>query len=97
LDFASPRKGRDALAVLFDEAGLALILSNFERAASVDSPRDFHSGFLLKSQEQVRAIYDRLETAGYLEKRPERMHESWGFYFVAPGGIHVEASYPVAS
>jgi hypothetical protein len=23
------------------------------------------------------------------------MHGSWGFYFVAPGGIQVEVSYPV--
>jgi lactoylglutathione lyase len=89
------QKGRDTLAVLFDEAGLALVLSNFEKAASVDYPRDFHIGFLLENEKQVRAIYERLAAAGHVDKPPQRMHGSWGFYFVALGGIQVEVSYPV--
>jgi catechol 2,3-dioxygenase-like lactoylglutathione lyase family enzyme len=89
------QKGRDALAVLFDTAGFALVLSNFERATAVAYPRDFHIGFLLESETQVKDVFERLKAAGHVEKPPQRMHGSWSFYVTAPGGINVEVSYPV--
>ena len=88
------QKGRDTLAVLYDDDGLSLILSNFDRKTTPTYPRDFHLGFIQENQEQVSAIHARLLTAGYAVKPPQGMHGSWGFYFHAPGGIQVEVSCP---
>ena len=88
------QKGRDTLAVLYDDAGFSLILSNFDRKTIPSYPRDFHLGFIQEDQEQVRAIHARLQAAGYTLKPPQGMHGSWGFYFQAPGGIQVEVSCP---
>jgi len=87
-------KGRDALAVLYDDDGFSLILSNFDRKITPSYPRDFHLGFIQEDREQVRAIHARLQAGGYSLKPPQGMHGSWGFYFHAPGGIQVEVSCP---
>jgi catechol-2,3-dioxygenase len=89
------QKGREALCVLFDDSGFAFILTNFDRSTKPEYPCDFHIGFIQDGKEQVEAIYQRLKTAGYVEKAPQSMHGSWGFYFYAPGGIHVEVSCPL--
>jgi lactoylglutathione lyase len=88
-------KGRDVLAVLFDESGFALVLSNFPKAQAFEYPKDFHIGLLQENKEQVQAIHDRLQAAGTNVPPPKGMHGSWGFYFTAPGGIMVEISCPV--
>jgi catechol 2,3-dioxygenase-like lactoylglutathione lyase family enzyme len=87
-------KGRNALAVLYDDDGFSLILSNFDRKTFPSYPRDFHLGFIQDDREQVGAIHARLQAAGYASKPPQGMHGSWGFYFHAPGGIQVEVSCP---
>jgi catechol 2,3-dioxygenase-like lactoylglutathione lyase family enzyme len=91
------RKGRDALAVLYEESGFALTLSNFDRKNKPEYPKGFHVGFLQETKEQVEAIYKRLEAAGYQIEAPQGMHGSWGFYFAAPGEIQVEVSCPLAT
>lgn len=73
------QKGRDTLAVLYDDAGFSLILSNFDRKIIPSYPRDFHLGFIQEDQEQVRAIHARLQAAGYTLKPPQGMHGSWAF------------------
>jgi catechol 2,3-dioxygenase-like lactoylglutathione lyase family enzyme len=88
------QKGRDTLAVLYDDDGFALVLSNFDRKTIPSYPRDFHLGFIQQNREQVSAIHARLLTASYALKSPQGMHGSWGFYFQAPGGILVEVSCP---
>ena len=65
------QKGRDTLAVLYDDAGFSLILSNFDRKIIPSYPRDFHLGFIQEDQEQVRAIHARLQAAGYTLKPPQ--------------------------
>jgi lactoylglutathione lyase len=89
------QKGRDSLFVLLDETGFGFTLSNLGRTAKHEYPRDFHIGFLQENKEQVEAIHQRLKAAGYVEKPPQSMHGSWGFYVFAPGGIQIEVSYPL--
>ena len=91
----SERKGRDALAVLFDETGFSLVLSNFDRAVKPEYPKDFHIGFIQGDKAKVDALHQRLAAAGHASKAPQNMHGSWGFYFYAPGGILVEVSCPL--
>jgi lactoylglutathione lyase len=88
-------KGRDALIVLLDDSGCSFLLSNFEHAANVVYPRDFHIGFIQETKDQVQVMFDRLHTAGFVEKTPQAMHGNWGFYVHAPGGILVEVSCPI--
>jgi uncharacterized membrane protein len=55
---------RAELALLEDDAGLQLGVSNLRHAPPPAYPPDFHVGFVLERAEDVRAIYDRLATAG---------------------------------
>ena len=87
-------KGRDTLAVLVDEAGFSLILSNFDRQHPPVYPKDFHLGFIQESKEQVEGLHQRLVAAGHEAAQPRSMHGSWGFYFHAPGEILIEVSCP---
>jgi catechol 2,3-dioxygenase-like lactoylglutathione lyase family enzyme len=89
------QKGRNALVVLFDDVGFAFILTNFDPTTKPEYPRDFHLGFIQDSKEEVEAIHQRLQAAGYVERSPRTMHGSWGFLFHAPGGIDIEVSYPL--
>jgi catechol 2,3-dioxygenase-like lactoylglutathione lyase family enzyme len=88
-------KGRDVLAVLFNEAGFSLVLSSFDRKTQPGYPKDFHIGFTQENKGQVEAIHQRLKAAGVESKQPQAMHGSWGFYFHAPGAIMVEVSCPL--
>ena len=85
-------KGQDVLTVLRDADGFVLILSNFDKKTVPEYPRDFHVGFIQKSNEQVNAIYERMRAGGADVKLPRTAHGSWGFYVAAPGGIVVEVS-----
>jgi catechol 2,3-dioxygenase-like lactoylglutathione lyase family enzyme len=91
------QKGHDTLAVLYDDEGFSLILSNFNRKTTPSYPRDFHLGFIQEDRDRVSAIHARLLDAGDQLKSPQGMHGSWGFYFQAPRGIQVEVSYPQVS
>jgi len=86
-------RGRDALAVLVDESGFILALSNFDKAAKVEYPGAFHIGFMQKSREQVDEMYQRLKSDGFDLKPPMEFHGAWTFYFHAPGGFLVEVLY----
>jgi catechol 2,3-dioxygenase-like lactoylglutathione lyase family enzyme len=90
------RKGQGALAVLLDEAGLSLVVSNFTRDTKPEYPKNFHLGFIQQRREQVEALYQRLQAAGYAKKTPQGMHGSLGgFYCTAPGDIQIEVSCPL--
>ena len=91
------RKGRDTLAVSYDDSGISRIVSNFDRKTTPAYPKDFHLGFIQNDQAQVMKIHRRLEAAGIELNSPRSMHGSWGFYFTAPGGIPVEVSCPFAA
>jgi catechol 2,3-dioxygenase-like lactoylglutathione lyase family enzyme len=79
-----------AIAVLMDDSGFVLALSNFEKATEVSYPGAFHVGFNQDSREQVDAMYDRLKADGLASKPPHEFHGAWTFYFHAPGGFLVE-------
>ena len=86
-------RGRDVLAVLMDESGFVLALSNFDKATEVAYPGAFHVGFNLESREQVDAMYERLKSAGIEAEPPKEFHGAWTFYFRAPGGFLVEVGH----
>lgn len=86
-------KGRDTIAILIDDSGFILALSNFENATEVTYPSAFHIGFMQESREQVDEIYKRLTSAGIAAEPPKEFHGAWTFYFHAPGGILVEVGY----
>lgn len=89
-------RGKDALAILQDEAGFVLVLN---RAPAAEPPPQFpgwfHIGFLLDSDEAVHATHARLRSAGLadLPPAPSVMRGALLFYFHAPGGIMVEVSH----
>jgi lactoylglutathione lyase len=85
--------GREALAVLVDDAGFVLTLNNFDKATEVEYPGAFHIGFMQESRERVDEIYARLTAAGFDAKRPREFHGAWTFYLRAPGGFLVEVGH----
>ena len=87
-------KGRDALIVMFDDAGVSFLLSNFDPSAAPKCPRDFHIGFIQEDKQHVQTLFDRLKTAGFVDKPPQSIHGNWSFYVQSPGGILVEVSCP---
>jgi lactoylglutathione lyase len=86
-------RGRNTIAVMVDDSGFILALSNFEKATEVGYPGAFHIGFMQESREQVDEMYRRLKADGYDMKPPEEFHGAWTFYFHAPGGILVEVGH----
>ncbi len=92
-----PGKGREGVfAMLEDDAGLMLVLSNFSKDAGFDYPRDFHIGFSQESAAQVDALYERLAAAGYaMDHPPRKMWDAWRFYVRACDTLLVEVSFPL--
>jgi lactoylglutathione lyase len=86
-------RGRDALAVLVDDSGFILTLSNFDKADRVEYPGAFHVGFMQDSPERVDAIYRRLKADGFDADPPRDFHGAWTFYLRAPGGFVVEVGH----
>jgi catechol 2,3-dioxygenase-like lactoylglutathione lyase family enzyme len=84
------REGNDSIAILRDENGIVLTLSNFTRGAEVKYPETFHIGFIQESPERVDEINRRLKDDGFEVDPPRRLHGSWTFYFRAPGGFVIE-------
>jgi len=82
--------GNDKIAILRDEQGMVLTLSNFHGEAEVKYPGSFHIGFIQESPAKVDEINARLKADGYDVEPPSRQHGSWTFYFTAPGGFLVE-------
>jgi lactoylglutathione lyase len=78
------------IAVLRDESGFVLTLSNFEKATEVNYPEGFHIGFIQEREERVNEIHQRLKDDGFEVESPRKFHGSWTFYMRAPGGIPVE-------
>lgn len=86
-------RGREALAVLIDESGFILTLSNFDRVEKVEYPGVFHIGFMQDSRERVDEIYRRLTADGFAAETPREFHGAWTFYLRAPGGFTVEVGH----
>ncbi len=84
------RKPNATMALLRDDAGMVLNLSNFDRATSVRYPSSFHIGFQQASEARVDEINEQLKQAGFDVEAPRSFHGSWTFYLEAPGGFTVE-------
>ncbi len=87
-------RGRDALAILRDDAGFTLVLSRLRPEDPPAYPAQFHIGFLLESEAAVHAAYDRMTAASAEIAGPLReIRGGPTFYTRAPGGVLVEVSH----
>ncbi len=86
-------KGADVLVVLEGQGGFTLVLSHLDKEAAISYPKDFHIGFILESQEQVQAIFDRLKSGEInLPYPPRIMRGSFIFYCRVLDAILLEVS-----
>jgi len=87
---------REELALLEDDAGLSLGVSNLFKSPAPVYPPDFHIGFILETEADVRAHYERLKAAGVLIKT-ELARGGPNIYFmcVGPDSIAIEVRGPL--
>ena len=87
---------REELALLEDEAGLSLGVSNLFKSPAPVYPPDFHIGFILETEADVRAHYERLKGAG-VPIKAELARGGPNIYFmcVGPDSIAVEVRGPL--
>lgn len=88
-------KGDNALAVLKGEDDFILVLMSkaFNKNSDISYPDAFHIGFLVKSEDQVDAAYQRLITGSAIpENPPGRLRGQYGFYFKGPGKLLIEVT-----
>jgi hypothetical protein len=72
--------------MLTDDNGMVLTLIRGRKGVPVQYPETFHIGFIQESEARVNEINQRLKDDGYEVDAPARLHGSWTFYFVCPGG-----------
>lgn len=84
------RKPNATMALMRDDAGTVLNLSNFDKATSVSYPSAFHIGFQQENEAKVDELNERLRQDGFDVEPPKRFHGAWTFYIDAPGGFMVE-------
>lgn len=84
--------GNKNIAFLFDDSGMVLTLTSMKVGGEteVKYPNTFHIGFIQESEERVNEINRRLKEDGFDVPPPSRQHNSWTFYFQAPGGFTIE-------
>jgi catechol-2,3-dioxygenase len=83
-------KGNAGFDMVLDDNGMVLTLIKFAKGMEREYPYTFHIGFIQESEEQVNEINQRLKADGYEVDTPARMHGSWTFYFLCPGGFTIE-------
>ena len=87
---------REQIAFLEDDAGLSFGLSNLFDSAPPVYPPDFHIGFILDSEQDVRSVHDRLGRAGVAMKTElSRGGPNLYFMCVGPDGIVIEVRGPL--
>ena len=86
---------KEQLAVLEDDNGFAFGVSNLFASPPPTYPRDFHIGFILETEAEVRGTYDRLKAAG-VELKTDVSRGGPNVYFmcVGPDGIAIEVRAP---
>ena len=87
---------KDQLAIMEDDNGLVFGVSNLFKSAPPIYPPDFHIGFILTSESEVRAVHERLVKAGVVTKTdPVRGGPNIYFMCVGPDGITIEVRAPL--
>ncbi len=98
-DFFGLRQGEGrpgVIALLEDEKGFLLAISNFTKSTDFTYPKDFHIGFSLENTEQVDALYKRLSAAGHtLEHAPRKLWGTYRFYVKAFETLTIEVDCPL--
>lgn len=86
---------REQLAVLEDDSGFQLGVSNLFNSALPAYPSDFHIGFILTREAEVRAMYERIRNAGVgIKTELSRGGPNLYFMCVGPDGIMIEVRAP---
>ena len=87
---------REELAILEDDAGFSFGVSNLFHSEPPVYPRDFHIGFILEREADVRAVHERLLKGG-VEMRTELSKGGPNLYFMCsgPDGIGIEVRAPL--
>src|SRR5437868_4518833 len=84
--------GNKNIAFLSDENGMVLTLTSLKVGGETELkyPSTFHIGFIQESEARVNEINQSLKEDGFDVPPPSRQHQSWTFYFEAPGGFTIE-------
>jgi catechol 2,3-dioxygenase-like lactoylglutathione lyase family enzyme len=84
------------LALLHDDAGLELGVSNLRSSPPPVYPPDFHVGFVLERAGDVRKTFERLQAAGVrIKMEPREGGPNLFFVLEGPDGIPVEVRAPL--
>jgi catechol 2,3-dioxygenase-like lactoylglutathione lyase family enzyme len=84
------------IALLEDEAGFSLGVSNLRGSPPPAYPPDFHVGFVLERTSDVRDVYARLRAAGVAMKFDlQEAGPNLAFQCVGPDSIPVEVRSPL--
>ena len=95
-DFRCVYEREGQLALLEDEAGLSLGVSNLFGSPPPAYPPDFHIGFILDEEAQVRARYGRLQSAGVpMKSELSRGGPNLYFMCLGPDSIPIEVRAPL--
>lgn len=88
---------RDELAILDDGAGMEFSVSNLFHSPPSPYPSDFHIGFILDGELEVRSAYARLVSAG-VEMKTDVSRGGPNVYFMCfgPERIMIEVRGPAA-
>jgi catechol 2,3-dioxygenase-like lactoylglutathione lyase family enzyme len=82
-------EGHKNFDMLIDDDGLVLTLMGVGRDNTVSYPKTFHIGFILPSDPEVDAIYQRLKSDGLDVEAPSQQHGAWAFSLQAPGNFKI--------
>lgn len=83
------------IALLADDGGLQLGLSNLHDSPPPVYPPDFHIGFVQENVRQVREIYERVKGAGVeIKFELQEAGANLAFVCLAPDSIRVEVRGP---
>lgn len=86
------------MAMLKDDAGFSLGVSNLFNSPPPEYPPDFHVGFILEREDDVRELYERFKAAD-VPMKAEIGQGGPNIYFtcLGPDSIPVEVSAPKKS
>ena len=86
---------REQLAIMEDDDGLAFGVSNLFGSAPPVYPPDFHIGFILDTETEVRGVYERLTSSGVpIKTALSRGGPNVYFMCVGPDGVMIEVRAP---